>query len=97
MKEETPVKRVWESKSQKKTRRGGPRKTWDGVIAELFARKGWESKSQKKTRRGGPRKTWDGVIAELFARKGTTWTQAKRLAKDRREWRRYTQPERLKD
>ena len=46
----------------------------------------WEAKVQKQKKRGRPRKTWDGVVNEILLKRGTTWEEARRTSKNKKEW-----------
>lgn len=48
----------------------------------------WETETGVKRRRGRPTKKWNAAIGNILKEKGMSWTQAKREAKNRKEWRR---------
>ena len=54
-------------------------------------RRVWEAKTQKNKKRGRPRQTWDKVIAGILERRGRTWTDAKLLARNRKQWKEFIQ------
>lgn len=49
----------------------------------------WQAKIKKRRKRGRPRKTWDSVIEEIIRNKGKTWTNARELAANKKEWARF--------
>lgn len=46
----------------------------------------WEAKVHDKRKRGRPKETWDNLIGNILTRKGKSWTEAKRMAQNRKEW-----------
>lgn len=49
----------------------------------------WESRIEKNRKRGRPRQTWDQAISKILERKGTTWSEAKRRASDKKDWKKF--------
>lgn len=49
----------------------------------------WESKTQGKRKRGRPKQTWDSVVGREISKRGKTWTEARGIAQDRKEWKRF--------
>ncbi|KAK4874460.1 hypothetical protein RN001_013820 [Aquatica leii] len=45
----------------------------------------WEAGIQKSKAKGRPRKTWNDEISKVLQEKGKTWTEAKTLAKNKKE------------
>ena len=63
---------------------------WFGHLArlsnEIPVKQTWEARRHEKRMRGRPRKTWDDNIKEIRAGRGMSLTQARTLARDKREW-----------
>lgn len=53
---------------------------------ERPAKRIWETKIQKRKKRGRPEKTWNNILTEIINGKGKTWSEARRLAMDKRQW-----------
>lgn len=51
----------------------------------------WEARVVARRDRGRPKETWDNTIAKILQEKGTTIEAARRLALDRREWRKFVE------
>uniref|UniRef100_A0A1Y1M0F5 Reverse transcriptase domain-containing protein n=2 Tax=Photinus pyralis TaxID=7054 RepID=A0A1Y1M0F5_PHOPY len=49
----------------------------------------WESGVQKKRTRGRPKKTWNDEVAAILKRKGRTWAEARKLARDKKQWTKF--------
>lgn len=49
----------------------------------------YEARPQTKRKRGRPRKTWNQEISRILQEKGKTWEEAKKLAKNRKEWKKF--------
>lgn len=49
----------------------------------------WEARTTGKNRRGRPRQTWNQSVLEILNNRHTTWTEAKQLTKNRKEWRKF--------
>lgn len=53
---------------------------------ERTVKKIWQSRTQLRRPRGRPKKTWDAQIDELLKGKGLTWNEAKKVARNKKEW-----------
>lgn len=53
----------------------------------------WETKTALKKRRGRPRETWDDVIRKILTKKGKSVTEAKMIARNRKEWTKFVKCE----
>lgn len=49
----------------------------------------YEARPQTKRKRGRPRKTWNQEISRILHERGKTWVEAKNLAKNRKEWKKF--------
>lgn len=49
----------------------------------------WEARVLQRRRRGRPRETWDTMVSKILERRGTTFTEARNLARNRKEWRKF--------
>lgn len=49
----------------------------------------WESKPPWKKKRGRPKETWDNTIRKILEKKEITWTEAKKLALNRKDWKMF--------
>uniref|UniRef100_A0A1Y1MCV0 Reverse transcriptase domain-containing protein n=1 Tax=Photinus pyralis TaxID=7054 RepID=A0A1Y1MCV0_PHOPY len=49
----------------------------------------WEAKIQHKRGRGRPRQTWEDTVGKTLKKRGKSWTEARNLARDRKEWTRF--------
>ena len=49
----------------------------------------WDTKIIRKKKRGRPRATWDNNIGRILAKKGKTWSEAKILTTNRKQWRKF--------
>jgi hypothetical protein len=51
----------------------------------------WETRMHGKRKRGRPRETWDKVISKILKKRGKTWVEAKSMAQDRNEWKKFVE------
>ncbi|CAG9823911.1 unnamed protein product [Phaedon cochleariae] len=49
----------------------------------------WESKAQGKRKVGRPIQTWDNVVGNILKKRRKTWPEAKDLAQERKEWKKF--------
>lgn len=67
--------------------------SWWGHVQRMEearpAKRIWEARIVKNRKRGRPRRTWDEVIGRVLKKKGTTWENARTMAKDRKEWKKF--------
>lgn len=68
---------------------------WWGHLQRLsntaLVKRTWESKPQGKKKRGRPKETWDNIIATILKKKGKTCTEAKKIALNRKDWKKFIQ------
>lgn len=65
---------------------------WGHLIrmnADRQVRRVWEAKAGEVKRRGRPRNTWDSNMGEILRKKGSSWTEAKVLARDKKQWQHF--------
>ncbi|CAH0551121.1 unnamed protein product [Brassicogethes aeneus] len=66
--------------------------SWWGHLQRLNnkrqVKKVWEAKIIQK-KKGRPRKSWNKVISDTLEKRGMTWTTAKTVTKNRKEWRKF--------
>ena len=49
----------------------------------------WEARTSTKRGRGRPRETWDKTIEKILGKRGKTMMEARELARNKREWRKF--------
>ena len=52
-------------------------------------KKVWEAKIQKTKKRGRPKTTWEGSIGQILNKRKKSWSEAKLLAKNKKQWRKF--------
>lgn len=66
---------------------------WWGHLQRLsntaLVKRIWESKPPWKKKRGRPKETWDNTIGKILKKKEKTWTEAKKLAQNRKDWKKF--------
>jgi hypothetical protein len=67
--------------------------TWIGHTLrkgnEAFEREALDWNPQGKRRRGRPKQTWQRAVQNDALEKGKSWSEVKRMARDRTRWRRF--------
>lgn len=53
---------------------------------ERLAKRVWLARPRHKRKRGRPRKTWDSTVEESLRKRGISWNDARRMAKNKKEW-----------
>lgn len=67
--------------------------SWWGHLQRLDSKRPvkqiWEAKPDQKRGRGRPKETWDSAVGKILKKKGKTWQEAKVLAREKKEWRKF--------
>ena len=67
--------------------------SWWGHLQRMTdtrpAKEIWGARVQSKKGRGRPKETWNKVVEKILRKRGKTWTEAKRLSRNRKEWRQF--------
>lgn len=66
---------------------------WWGHIQRMnedrMVKKIWEARMGGKRNRGRPRVKWDDEIAKILVKKGKSWEEAKIIARNKKEWKKF--------